>query len=51
MAPLHQPGGRKWTQSTPANWPVWKWVHINTVALFKSFRSRIRKRKKLRAAQ
>lgn len=40
-------GGRKWAQSTPSNWPVWKWVHINTVAPFKSFRSKIRKWKKL----
>lgn len=40
-------GGRKWAQSTPSNWPVWKWVHINTAAPFKSFRSKIRKWKKL----
>ena len=45
---LFNAGGRKWAQSTPANWPVWKWVHINTVAPFKSFRSKIRKWKKLR---
>lgn len=44
---LFEPGGRKWAQSTPSNWPVWKWVHINTVAPFKSFRSKIRKWKKL----
>lgn len=50
-AALFQPGGRKWAQSTPANWPVWKWVHINTVAPFKSFRSKIRKWKRLRPAQ
>lgn len=42
-------GGRKWASSTPSNWPVWKWIHINTVAPFKSFRSKIRKWKKLRA--
>lgn len=48
---LFMPGGRKWAQSTPANWPVWKWVHINTVAPFQSFRSKIRKWKKLRAGQ
>mgnify|MGYP000955001512 CR=1 FL=1 len=41
------PGSRKWASSTPSNWPVWKWVHINTVAPFKSFRSKIRKWKKL----
>ncbi|BCJ95827.1 hypothetical protein acsn021_33960 [Anaerocolumna cellulosilytica] len=40
-----QPGIRKWT-ITNANWPMWKWVHINTVAPFKSFRSKIRKWKK-----
>lgn len=47
---LFVPGGRKWAQSTPSNWPVWKWVHINTVAPFQSFRTKIRKWKKLRAA-
>lgn len=41
-------GGRKWAQSTPSNWPIWKWVHINTAAPFKTFRSKIRKWKKLR---
>lgn len=45
---LFEPGGRKWAQSTPTNWPVWKWIHTNTVAPFKSFRSKIRKWKKLR---
>lgn len=47
---LFQPGGRKWAQSTPANWPVWKWVHINTVAPFQSFRTKVRRWKKLRAS-
>ncbi|MCL2578552.1 MAG: ClbS/DfsB family four-helix bundle protein [Oscillospiraceae bacterium] len=47
---LFSPGGRKWASSTPSNWPIWKWVHINTVAPFKSFRSKIRKWKKLRAS-
>jgi len=42
-------GGRKWASSTPSNWPIWKWVHINTVAPFKSFRSKIRKWKKFHA--
>lgn len=46
---LFQSGGRKWAQSTPSNWPVWKWVHINTAAPFKTFRSKIRKWKKLRS--
>jgi hypothetical protein len=45
------PGSRKWAASTPSNWPVWKWVHINTAAPFKSFRSKIRKWKKLNAGQ
>ena len=44
---LFQAAGRKWASSTPANWPIWKWIHINTVAPFKSFRSKIRKWKKL----
>lgn len=44
---LFQSGGRKWASSTPANWAVWKWIHTNTVAPFKSFRSKIRKWKKL----
>ena len=46
-AELFQPGGRKWASSTPANWAVWKWIHINTVAPFQSFRSKIRRWKKL----
>ncbi len=44
---LFKSGGRKWASSTNSNWPVWKWVHINTVAPFKSFRSKIRKWKKI----
>lgn len=43
---LFLPGGRKWAASTPSGWPVWKWIHINTVAPFKSFRGKIRKWKK-----
>lgn len=38
---LFQQGGRKWSSSTPDNWPIWKWIHINTVAPFKSFRTKI----------
>lgn len=45
---LFQAGGRKWAASTASNWPICKWVHINTVAPFKSFRGKIRKWKKLR---
>ncbi|EGO62838.1 ClbS/DfsB family four-helix bundle protein [Acetonema longum] len=48
---LFRPGGRKWAASTASGWPIWKWVHINTVAPFKSFRSKIRKWKKLRVTQ
>lgn len=44
---LFQSGERKWASSTSANWPIWKWIHINTVAPFKSFRTKIRKWKKL----
>lgn len=44
---LFQQGGRQWSSSTPSNWPIWKWIHINTVAPFKSFRTKIRKWKKL----
>ena len=44
---LFQPGSRKWASSTPSSWAVWKWIHTNTVAPFKSFRSKIRKWKKL----
>ncbi|MDT8718059.1 ClbS/DfsB family four-helix bundle protein [Clostridium sp. 19966] len=46
-AELFQQGGRKWSSSTPSNWAICKWIHINTVAPFKSFRTKIRKWKKL----
>lgn len=39
-------GTRKWTV-TSANWPMWKWIHINSVAPFKNFRPKIRKWKKI----
>lgn len=44
-AELFQPEQRKWA-TTKAMWPVWKWVHINTVAPFTNFRTKIRKWKK-----
>ncbi len=44
---LFEQGGRNWSSSTPSNWAIWKWIHINTVAPFKSFRTKIRKWKKL----
>lgn len=37
---------RKWA-TTPAQWPVYKWIHINTVAPFTNFRMQIRKWKRL----
>ncbi|MDR0664993.1 MAG: ClbS/DfsB family four-helix bundle protein [Helicobacteraceae bacterium] len=37
---------RKWASSTPSKWLVWKWLHINSVAPFMSFRGKIRKWKK-----
>ena len=43
---LFQPQMRKWA-TTKAMWPVWKWIHINTVAPFTNFRTQIRKWKKL----
>jgi len=36
---------RKWAY-IKAGWPVWRWLHINSVAPFKSFRGQIRKWKK-----
>jgi hypothetical protein len=42
---LFVPEQRKWA-TTPAKWPVWKWVHINTAAPFKNFRAQLRKWKK-----
>ena len=46
---LFSSGQRAWASSTPSAWPVWKWVHINTVAPFTTFRTKIRKWKKLAA--
>jgi hypothetical protein len=43
---LYTPGIRKWT-ITGANWPMIRWIHINTAAPFKNFRTKIRKWKKL----
>lgn len=44
---LFETNQRAWASSTPSNWPIWKWIHINTVAPFKSFRIKIRKWKKI----
>lgn len=38
-------GQRKWAE-TAAQWPLWKWIHINTVAPFINFRTKIRKWKR-----
>jgi hypothetical protein len=38
-------GSRKWT-GTKDNWPMARWIHINSAAPFKSFRGKIRKWKK-----
>lgn len=44
---LFEKGARRWASSTSSSWPIWKWIHINTVAPFKSFRTKIRRWKKL----
>ena len=36
---------RKWAY-IKAGWPVWKWLHINSVAPFTNFRTQIKKWKK-----
>ena len=43
---LFEPGHRQWASSTPSAWPVWKWIHVNTVAPFTSFRMKIRRWKR-----
>ena len=43
---LFEKGKRQWASSTPGDWPVYKWIHNNTIASFKSFRTRIRRWKK-----
>lgn len=45
---IFEPGGRQWAASLPSNWPIWRWVHINTAAPFKTFRSKLRKWKKIK---
>ena len=42
---LFLPGQRQWA-TTAAQWSLWKWIHINTVAPFTHFRTQIRKWKK-----
>ncbi|WP_086315029.1 hypothetical protein A5821_002554 [Enterococcus sp. 7F3_DIV0205] len=43
---LFEAGQRNYA-TTKAMWPLYKWVHINTVAPFTNFRTKIRKWKKL----
>lgn len=38
---------RNWTKPYPESWTVARFIHINSVAPFKSFRTKIRKWKKL----
>lgn len=42
---LFEPEQRKWA-TTKAKWPLYKWIHINSVAPFTNFRAKIRKWKK-----
>lgn len=48
---LYEPGQRRWASSTPSAWPLWKWIHINTVAPFTTFRTKIRKWKRVQPTQ
>lgn len=43
---LFEPRKRTWA-TTSANWPLWKWIHINSVAPFTNFRPAIRRWKRL----
>ncbi|OJG13962.1 ClbS/DfsB family four-helix bundle protein [Enterococcus canintestini] len=43
---LFEPEQRKWA-TTKAKWPLYKWIHINSVAPFTNFRTKIRKWKKI----
>ncbi|WP_019421116.1 ClbS/DfsB family four-helix bundle protein [Paenibacillus sp. OSY-SE] len=42
---LYTQGVHTWTGDNP-NWPMIRWIHINSVAPFTSFRAKIRKWKK-----
>ncbi|MEO3946386.1 ClbS/DfsB family four-helix bundle protein [Gorillibacterium sp. CAU 1737] len=42
---LFRQGHRQWT-GTKENWPMARWIHINSVAPFKNFRAKLRKWKK-----
>lgn len=43
-----EPHGRRWADNATktAVWPVYKFIHVNTVAPFGTFRTKIRKWKK-----
>lgn len=45
---LFEPHGRRWADDATktAVWPVYKFIHVNTVAPFGTFRTKIRKWKK-----
>lgn len=47
---LFTQGIRNWTGSKE-NWPMARWIHINSVAPFTNFRTKIRKWKKYSAAE
>ncbi|MEK3785355.1 ClbS/DfsB family four-helix bundle protein [Paenibacillus sp. FSL K6-1230] len=42
---LFKQGYRQWTGKLP-QWPIARWIHINTIAPFQTFRTKIRKWKK-----
>ncbi len=42
-------GQRRWTGDKP-NWPMARWIHINSAAPFGTFRAKIRKWKRAKAA-
>lgn len=42
---LFEPKQRNWA-ATKAEWPLWKWIHTNSVAPFTNFRTKIRRWKK-----
>lgn len=48
-AELFVQGYRRWTGDKP-NWPMARWIHINSVAPFGTFRAKVRKWKKAQAA-
>ncbi|MGA3882048.1 ClbS/DfsB family four-helix bundle protein, partial [Bacillus pumilus] len=46
---VFEPHQRKWADgaTVKAGWPVYKFIHVNTVAPFKNFRTQSRKWKRL----